>query len=331
VCLLFCLLVASSPSVAELAVTGGLGEFLQKFPDAAEVYFQTKTEEGVGFYTLSTPSGEIVPVGVLGRSMNGAASAGLLVHEGPDPDGVEDILLEKDGEEPVRFGGPLRDLQPSVSPDGRVVFSTETEPRHFDIAVWDAEAGMRTLDLGHGEETEPAILCAPEGGPLVIVFQAKEGDAFRLYYAVIGPDDEVIRVERLLDFPGRALSPDVLNPHPDRAPADGDTFPLAFHGMGDDDQRDVYLAGVTFHGDLDDPKGIELTPDEPERLTVSPADDKYPELHRDTAGTLWYLFASFRDGDYDLYALDTATGELYQLTDMPGTQTAPYVHPLAED
>jgi len=74
--------------------------------------------------------------------------------------------------------------------------------------------------------------------------------------------------------------------------------------------------------------GISLTVGEPERLTESPADDKYPELYRDSGGTLWCFFASFRDGDYDLYALDLGTRELYQLTDLPGTQTAPYVRAL---
>ena len=329
--ILLVLLTAVCAAAAPLEVVGGLDAFLEKFPDAAEIYFQTKDPEGVGFWTIATPSGEMAPVGILGRSMDGVASTGLLVHEGPDPDGVEDIFFERAGEAPVSFGGPMRDLNPGVSPDGLVVFATETEPDRFDLALWDAGAGMRRLDLGCGDETDPAILCAPEDGPAVVVFQGHVGGDFQLYYAVLGSGDEIIRVERLLAFPGQAFSPDVLNPRPDRAPEDGDAFPLAFHSLGDDDQRDLYLAEVTFHGDFADPEDIRLTADEPERLAISPADDKYPELYRDSGGTLWCLFASFRDGDYDLYALDTGTREIYQLTDLPGTQTAPYVHPLAED
>ncbi|MCX7021602.1 MAG: hypothetical protein NTW26_04875 [bacterium] len=322
------LLTAMCAVAADPDVTGGLEPFLAKFPDAAEIYFQTMTEEGVGFYTITTPSGEMSSTGIPGRGMDGVASAGLLVHEGPGPDGIEDIFFERAGEEPVSFGGPLRDLNPSVSAGGRVVFATETEPDRFDLALWDAGAGMRRLELGCGDETEPAILCATADGPTVVVFQSRQGEAFQLYYAVIGPGDEIVRVERLLDFPGRALNPDLLDPRPDRAPADGDTFQLAFHALGDDDQRDLYCGEVTFHGDLADPEEIRLTAGEPERLTESPADDKYPELYRDSGGTLWCFFASFRDGDYDLYALDLDTRELYQLTDLPGTQTAPYVRAL---
>jgi len=329
--LILCILFVCSPIVAApLKVTGGLEEFLAKFPDAAEIYFQTKTPEGVGFYTISAPSGEMAPVGIFGRSMDGVASAGLLVHEGPGADGIEDIFLEKTGEETVSFGGPLRDLQPSLSPGGLVVFATETEPVCFDLALWDATSGMRTLDLGCGDETEPAILyAAPEGnGPVIVVFQGHVGGDFQLYYAVLGPNDETAEVDRLLAFPGWALSPDLLLPSADWTPREGDTVPLAFHGLGDDDQRDLYLGELTFHGDVAYPEEIRLTAGEPERLAVSPADDKYPELYRDSTGTLWCFFASFRDGDYDLYAWTQGTRELYQLTDLPGTQTAPYVRAL---
>jgi len=324
-------LLAAAGAATRYSFAGGLEEFLGKFPDAAEIYFQTKTEEGVGFYTITVPSGETAPTGVLGRSMDGAASAGLLVHEGPGADGVEDISLEKNDEEPVCFGGPLRDLQPSVSPGGSVAFATETASDTFDLALWDPSNGMRTLDLGIGGETEPVILyAAPAGdGPVIVLFQGSKGDEFQLYYAVIGPDDEIFKVRRLFVFAGRALSPDLLNPHAERAPVDGDTFPLAFHGLPDeDDQRDLYIGELTFHGDVSDPAGITLTTDEPEQLTICLADDKYPELYRDCAGTLWCFFASYRDGDYDIYALDLGNLELYQLTDMPGTQTAPYAHRL---
>jgi hypothetical protein len=326
-------LLAAAGAATRYSVAGGLAEFLGKFPDPAEIYFQTKTPEGVGFYTITTPSGETAPTGVLGRSMDGDASAGLLVHEGPGADGVEDIFLEKNGEEPVAFGGPLRDLQPSVSPGGLVAFATETAPDSFDLALWDSSRGMRTLDLGIGDETEPVILyAAPEGdGPVILLFQGSNGEDFQLYYAVLGSDDEIVKVNLLFVFAGRALSPDLLNPHPERAPSDGDTFPLAFHGLPDEDnQRDLYIGELTFHGDLSDPAGITLAADEPEQLTISLTDDKYPDLYRDTAGTLWCFFASFRDGDYDIYALDLDAMELYQLTDLPGTQTAPYVYRLGE-
>jgi len=324
-------LLAAAGAATRYSVAGGLEEFLAKFPDPAEIYFQTKTPEGVGFYTISVPSGETAPTGVLGRGMDGVASAGLLVHEGPGADGVEDIFLEKNGEEPVCFGGPMRDLHPSVSPGGTVAFATETAPDCFDIALWDEPNGMRTLDLGIGDETEPVTLyAAPAGdGPVVFIFQGFKDGEFQLYYAVLGPDDEIVKVNRLFVYAGRALSPDLLNPHPERAPRDGDTFPLAFHGLPEDDnQRDLYIGELTFHGDVSDPAGITLTADEPERLVISLADDKYPDLYRDTAGTLWCFFSSFRDGDYDIYALDLGALELYQLTDLPGTQTAPYVHRL---
>ncbi len=322
-------LLTVAGAATRYSVAGGLEEFLAKFPDPAEIYFQTKTPEGVGFYTITTPSGEIAPTGVFGRGMDGVASAGLLVHEGPGADGVEDIFFEKNGEEPVSFGGPMRDLQPSVSPGGTVAFTTETAPNCFDLALWDSSHGMRTLDLGIGDETEPVILyAAPAGdGPVIVLFQWSSGGEFQLYYAVIGPDDEIFKVRRLFVFAGRALSPDLYDPAPGRAPADGDTLPLAFHGLPDeDDQRDLYIGELTFHGDLSDPAGITLTADEPEQITICLADDKYPELYRDTAGTLWCFFASFRDGDYDIYALDLGAMELYQLTDMSGTQTAPYVY-----
>jgi hypothetical protein len=315
-------------AAAGLEVAGGLEEFLEKFPDAAEVYFQTKTDAGVGFYTISTPSGEMTPTGILGRGMAGVAAEGVLVHEGPDADGIEDVYVRRPGaEEPIRFGGPLRDLQPCVCPGGLVAFATETEPDRFDLALWDASGGMRTLDLGCGDETEPAILYAPAGdGPVIVIFQGHVAGEFQLYYAVIRPCGTVARAERLLEFPGWALCPEVLPPSADWTPREGDAALLAFHGLAEGDQRDLYLCEVTFHGDPDDPEGVRLTAGEPERLTESPADDKYPELHRDSAGTLWCLYASFRDGDYDLYALNLDTRELYQLTDMRGTQTVPYVH-----
>jgi hypothetical protein len=327
------LLLTAAGAATRYSVAGGLEEFLAKFPDPVQIYFQTKTPEGVGFYTIAVPSGETAPMGVLGRSMDGAASAGLLVHEGPGADGVEDIFLEAAGEEPVSFGGPLRDLQPSVSPGGTVAFATETAPDTFDLALWDSSRGMRTLELGIGDETEPVILyAAPAGdGPVILLFQGSSGDEFQLYYAVIGPDDEILKVNRLFAFAGRALSPDLLNLHPESAPVDGDVFPLAFHGLAEDDnQRDLYIGELTFHGDLADPAGITLAADEPEQLIISLTDDKYPDLYRDTAGTLWCFFASYKDGDYDIYALDLGAMELYQLTDLSGTQTAPYVYRLGE-
>jgi hypothetical protein len=32
------------------------------------------------------------------------------------------------------------------------------------------------------------------------------------------------------------------------------------------------------------------------------------------------------DGDFDVYALRVEGGRFYQLIELPGTQTAPYVH-----
>ncbi|HDR06576.1 MAG TPA: hypothetical protein ENN88_02990 [Candidatus Coatesbacteria bacterium] len=331
--LFLCLFAITLPAAAaRLPLTGGLDEFLEKFADEALIYFQTKTEEGVGFFAITTPSGETGFTGLFGRGMAGVASEGLLVHEGPGVDGVEDIFLERPGGEPVSFGGPLRDLSPAAWPGGLVVFGTEIEPTAFDIALWTEASGMLIVDLGCGEETEPAILHAdaddPLGHPVILLFQGFLDETFQIYYAVLGPGAEPVKVERLLDFPGRALSPEVLNERPDRAPEDGDTFPFAFHGMTDEVQRDLFLGELTFHGDLADPESIRLTVDEPERINISPGDERYPRLYRDSAGTLWCLFASFRDGDYDIYALDLATRELFQLVDLPGTQTAPYVHRL---
>lgn len=325
------LLTAVSVSVAaELAVTGGLGDFLAAFPDEVEIYFQTKTEEGVGLYTISVPEGEISATGIIGRSA--AGNSGLLVHEGPGEDGPEDIFVRPpDGGEVITFGGPMRDLHPCVFGNNLIIFSTEIEKGRYDLALWSESTGMMRLDPGCGDETKPAILYAspaadPLDHPTVIVFQGRDDGDFQLYYAVLGPGGEVVKAEQLFEFPGRAFCPDILVPRRSGEPEDGDTVRLAFHGLVEDDKRDVYLCGLTFHGDLGgNLEDIRLTVGEPRRLTESPAEDKYPDLYLDSSGALWCLFASYRDGDYDIYALNTDTLELYQLTDMPGTQTAPFV------
>ncbi len=323
------LFTVSTSGAAELAVTGGLEMFLETFPDEVEIYFQTKTEEGVGFFTLTTPAGEITNTGIIGRSATG--NSGLLVHEGPGEDGPEDIFVRPpDGGEVITFGGPLRDLHPCVFTGGLVAFTTEIEEVVFDLALWTESTGMMRLDLDCGDETEPAIFYAAPADPLdhpaVVVFQGRDDDDFQLYYAVLGPGGEVVRAEQLFEFPGRALCPDILVPRRSGEPEDGDTARLAFHGLVEGAKRDVYLCELTFHGDLGgNLEEIRLTVGEPERLTESPAEDKYPELYTDSSGALWCLFASYRDGDYDIYALNTDMLELYQLTDLPGTQTAPLV------
>ncbi|MCK4594485.1 hypothetical protein KAU45_08275, partial [bacterium] len=236
------LFTMSTSGAAELAVTGGLEVFLETFPDEVEIYFQTKTEEGVELYTISVPEGKISPTGIIGRSA--AGNSGLLVHEGPGEDGPEDIYVRKSDEvEPLTFGGPMRDLHPCVFGNNLIIFSTEIEEGRYDLALWSESTGMMRLDPGCGDETEPAILyAAPAGdGPTILVFQGHNDGDFQLYYAVLGPGGEVVKAEQLFEFPGLALCPDIPVQHSSGEPEDGDTVRLAFHGLVEGAKRDLYL------------------------------------------------------------------------------------------
>ena len=58
------------------------------------------------------------------------------------------------------------------------------------------------------------------------------------------------------------------------------------------------------------------------QLTDWPGQEKFPDIYVGY-GSTWCFFSSDRDGDYDIYALWIEEMRFYQLTDKPGTQTAP--------
>jgi len=302
-------------------------------------------------------------LGVTGRFPAGMGSVGssgiqnpqnILVYESPS--GNIGLCRFNPSEPEVTFGGPGEDLQPEIFGDAVIAYARENAEGGYDIALHTATRDV-TLDLGQGDELWPTFFyapshigCYPEDYdpfsfdnyfkdppplkdpldlPVVLIFQGNPDGRYQLYYAVLGPGAEVLAVEPLLDFPGEAMCPDIPNHHGREVGlVDGGGTWMAFHGLVDGN-RDIYLVKLTFHGDPENPAGWSLGADNPRRLTDDPADDKFPELYTTYPypghETVWCFFSSNRDGDYDLYAVSQESGKLYQLTDLPGTQTAPLV------
>jgi hypothetical protein len=279
-----------------------------------------------------------------------------LVREVPGEGGwaLEVIPHYRFGDVVAVLAGPGEDLQPAVFGNRCVAFSRENEDGGYDIALWTENSGVKVLDLGPGDEMWPTFFYAasaeelappdadpytfepapgeinPLNEPSAIIFQADPDGAFRLHYALLGPGGEVERTgeltgEGLDGFEGEMLCPDIPNQYwgePDYAP-DGPAL-LAFQGLADGN-RDLYLTEVrrvSFEW------GSKLVAEGLVRLTDWPGDEKFPELfaaydwEADEPVT-WCFFASDRDGDFDVYALWVEKGRFYQLTDLPGTQTAP--------
>jgi len=240
------------------------------------------------------------------------------------------LLLDTGGE----------DLQPEVFGNLYVAFARENEEGGFDLAVWTYFMGVKLLELDLGDEMWPTFFYAAARGalgpddmmnparkPAIIVFQGNPDDAYQLYYTVLGPNAEVVKTGKLLDFEGEAMCPDIPNHYYKEVDYahDGGCTLLAFHGLRDGN-RDIYLTEITLHGDIEgDLEKVSLSASIPRRLTDWPGQEKFPELYSEVVPTTWCFFASDRDGDYDIYALWVEEGRFYQLTDMPGTQTAPFL------
>ena len=257
------------------------------------------------------------------------------------------------------ISGPGEDLQPDVFGNRCVAFARENSDGGYDIALWTEPSGVKVLDLGEGDELWPTFFYAaskgelappdaawddpdarePEPGemdplnePSAIIFQANPDGAYRLHYALLGPGSEVERTGELSgtgfdESEGEMMCPDIPNQYysePDYAP-DGPT-PLAFQGLTGDN-RDLYLTEVRRMTSV---WGDRLVAEGLRRLTDWPGQEKFPELfarydwEADEPAT-WCFFASDCDGDFDIYALWVEAGRFYQLTDLPGDQTAPLV------
>jgi hypothetical protein len=276
-----------------------------------------------------------------------------VVYEVPGEGGwaLEVILHHRHGETVALLDGPGEDIQPEVFGNRCVAYARENSDGGYDIALWTEDSGVKVLDLGPGDQMWPTFFYAaseeelappdanpytfePEPGeldplnePVVIVYQDDSAGDSRLHYAVTAPGGAVRNSGELtgLDFDGEALCPDIHNQYyrrPDYYP-DGST-PLAFHGLVEGN-RDIYLTRVRLE---DGAAGARLVAEGLMKLTDWPGQEKFPELFLGWEGTdgttvTWCFFSADRDGDYDIYALRVEGGRIYQLTDLPGTQTAP--------
>jgi hypothetical protein len=306
----------------------------------------------------------VKPLGITGRYPAGMGLPAVggcftnrtsLVYEIPG-EGGWDLAVAEDpwsANEAAPISGPGEDIQPAVFGNRCVAFSRQNSDGGYDIALWTEDSGVEVLDLGPGNQMWPTFFyaaseeeLAPPGAdpytwewepggddplsePVVLVYQDDPEGAYRLHYALVDPGGVVESVGELtgegFDLPGEMMCPDIANQYyrgPDYYP-DGST-PLAFHGLVDAN-RDIYLTEVRLDDD-----GLRLVAEGLERLTDWPGDEKFPELYTGfdyEAGepAVWCFFAADRDGDYDIYALWVEGGRFYQLTDEPGTQTAPLV------
>lgn len=341
------LLIAVTCLAAPLEVVGGLEEFAEVFPDADScyLYYQGWTADGTRLFKLALSGGEPLNTGLEARFIDGRGAYGSL-DPAADPErlvfevrGAEDwniVVLDPVTDEAQTVASRLGDLQPSIGGHGLVAFTVQTAEGGHTLALWTEQSGVVPLDLPDGNYTFPCVVYAapaslgddPLEHPAVIIYQSKHGDDYHLRYLIVEPGGEIARDRLLLNHPRRVLCPEVANTSPSFIPADGERLELLFHGLEDDGKRDLYRAELTIEGDVTgDPDELSLELETPQRLTEHPAEDKYPELYYPVdGGAPWVFFASYRDGDYDLYAFELGSTELYQLLDEPMTQTAPYVH-----
>ncbi len=236
---------------------------------------------------------------------------------------------------------PGEDLQPEIFGNGCMAFSRENTEGGYDIALWSADSGVKVLDLGPGDQMWPTFFYAAsteellpewadpytyesqpgESDPLnegiILIYQDNPDGDYRLHYAFIAPGGVVDHYGELtgIDLDGEMLCPDIPNQYYNK-PAyypDGSTH-LTFHSLLDGN-RDIYLADV--HLDYD-----KLVASNLRQLTDWSGQEKFPDIYCRGSAT-WCFFSADRDGDYDIYALWIEEMRFYQLTDEPGTQTAP--------
>ena len=308
---------------------------------------------------------ELETLGVAGRFPAGMGAYGIggtptncksFVYEVPG-EGGWDLAVAVDGYdmEPLAvIADPGEDLQPAVFGNRCLAFSRENSDGGFDIALWSEDSGVRILDLGPGDQLWPTFFYAaskdelvpagyglgfpelspgeldPLRKPVILVYQDNIEGFYRLYFSIVNPGGVVERSGEIsgLEAVTETLCPELPNHYPtgfdyldDYAP------PLAFHSP-DDGDRDIYLAWLS--ADDEGMKGLRLVARDIRRLTDWPGEEKFPELYagydweaKETA--TWCFFAADRDGDWDVYALWVEENHFYQLTDLPGTQTAPLV------
>ncbi|MCD4734270.1 hypothetical protein K8R78_08565 [bacterium] len=236
---------------------------------------------------------------------------------------------------------PGEDLQPEIFGNGCMAFSRENTEGGYDIALWSADSGVKVLDLGPGDQMWPTFFyaasteellpewadpytyesqpgeCDPLSEGVILIYQDNPDGDYRLHYAFIAPGGVVDHYGELtgIEFDGEMLCPDLPNRYynkPDYYP-DGSTL-LAFQGLVDDN-RDIYLADVHMYDG-------KLVAENLRQLTDWTGQEKFPDIYAGY-GSTWCFFSSDRDGDYDIYALWIEEMRFYQLTDEPGTQTAP--------
>jgi len=235
---------------------------------------------------------------------------------------------------------PGEDIQPEVFGDGCVAFSRENTDGGYDIALWSSDSGVKILELGPGDQMWPTFFYAvstmtlvpddispygdsrpfetdPLSKEVVLVYQDNPDGDYRLYYAFVAPGGVVDHYGELtgIELDGEMLCPDMPNHYysePSYYP-DGSTL-LTFHSLVDGN-RDIYLSEVRLSNG-------ELIAENLQQLTDWSGQEKFPDIYVGYDST-WCFFSSDRDGDYDIYALWLEEMRFYQLTDAPGTQTAP--------
>ena len=345
---------------ADFETHGGYGMDLIFVDDASGEPVLARLSEGQTEPETLGVAGRF-PAGIGAFSVSGFCNPPTLVYEVPGEGGWDLAVADDPRSAGGAFliSGPGEDIQPDVFGDRCVADARENSDGGYDIALWTSDSGVEVLDLGEGDEMWPTFFYAaskgelwppeidpydpdarePEPGemdplnePSAIIFQADPDGRNRLHYALLGPGGVVERTGELAgkgfdEFEGEAMCPDISNQYyaePDYAP-DGPT-PLAFQGLTDDD-RDLYLTQVSR---VSSERGARLVAEGLVRLTDWPGDEKFPELfarydwEADEPAT-WCFFAADRDGDFDIYALWVEADRFYQLTDLPGTQTAPLV------
>lgn len=201
-------------------------------------------------------------------------------------EGWDILMLEVDGSDLSQVTNlPGDELEPMVSPDGtRVLFISYKEDEDSEIYYMDLENGD-LIRITNNQANEEYPRWSPDGTEIVFASYVT-GQWELLLINADGTDQR-----QLTNGPGHKALP-AWSP-------DGSWIAFT-NNLEGGEEVDLYKIR---------PDGTELT-----QLTDHPAIDEGPAW----SPTGQYIaFSSNRDGDYDIYTLETQSGEIEQITNYP--------------